>query len=766
MEDKQCLLDSVPFKDEKLHVKYLGTCHNRLNTSLSDISGANSSSNDFPVLCSGRTPDTVYPPVGFDVLNFLPRYNIFTSTIQTTYSILPYNTAYSANSVQHTGIQQIHTAYSNQLNTAYRSPDTCMTRSYTKELFTPLDNPKRVFRSKRMLFETPGLVESSSPKFDFFSNIEERLEEEAIEVMAKTMEQYKSKTRGDYGNEPVGSILTWEVLKSKFLNKYCPPARTAKKMEEINNFQQEPDESLFRAWERFKELLMKCPQHYLTDMQEVILFYNGLDVPTRQILDSKGVVPSMTASNAKVAIQQMAEYSQKWHNRTSSNTRNTKTFDRLAFIQAQLNNLGIEIKKVNEKVYAAQERGFEILPSSTEINPRDHVKSISTAKADSNRIHHIGSDPYAEARELKILDTYPIRTTLHDNTLPQKEKDPGSFTLPCDLAHTRLTVELTDRTIKHPKGIAKNVLVRIGKFIFPIDFIILDIPEDDDVSRVYMLNERANLDSKLIGGDINKSFDPLYGDYIELNDLDKPLEPMVNQDNSFEPTTNENVNEISKQETRLGPSAYLGKRQGIGLEMQYSRRLRRNTPEGLHRICLLAWMGWNADIEGRGLSELCTYDKIGGKYKGGFGGNVRSYGGSCVGRGGRGGSIVRRGGGSLAKHSMESKDGLGGGGFIDLGGRSSSWVGASGGEVKGGGVDFGVSRTLIGEIPSDIMGESVGETFGVNDRANDVIAEFCGPSLWKELSKETSSKILPYGDGSGRKTFKPVASLIAKEKLK
>ncbi|GJT05523.1 reverse transcriptase domain-containing protein [Tanacetum coccineum] len=82
-------------------------------------------------------------------------------------------------------------------------------------------------------------------------------------------------------NELTGFITTWEVLKMKFLNKYCPPARTAKKMEEINNFQQEPDESLFCAWERFKELLMKCPQHYLTDMQEVILFYNGLDVPTR-----------------------------------------------------------------------------------------------------------------------------------------------------------------------------------------------------------------------------------------------------------------------------------------------------------------------------------------------------------------------------------------------------------------------------------------------------------------------------------------------------
>ncbi|GJY51786.1 hypothetical protein Tco_0442633 [Tanacetum coccineum] len=64
-------------------------------------------------------------------------------------------------------------------------------------------------------------------------------------------------------NEPIGSIKTWEELKTKFLNKYCPPARTAKKMEEINNFQQEPEETLLQAWEHFKELLMKCPQHYL-----------------------------------------------------------------------------------------------------------------------------------------------------------------------------------------------------------------------------------------------------------------------------------------------------------------------------------------------------------------------------------------------------------------------------------------------------------------------------------------------------------------------
>ncbi|GJW35415.1 hypothetical protein Tco_0058335 [Tanacetum coccineum] len=101
-------------------------------------------------------------------------------------------------------------------------------------------------------------------------------------------------------NKPTGSISTWD----------------------------EHDENLYQAWERFKELLMKCPQHYLIEIQE-------------------------TAADAKIAIQEMVEYSKKWHNGTSR-LRSTETSDGLAAIQARLNNLGGEIKKVYEKVYAAQ----------------------------------------------------------------------------------------------------------------------------------------------------------------------------------------------------------------------------------------------------------------------------------------------------------------------------------------------------------------------------------------------------------------------------
>ncbi|GKD73376.1 hypothetical protein Tco_1331658 [Tanacetum coccineum] len=75
-----------------------------------------------------------------------------------------------------------------------------MTRSSTKKLYTPLDNPKRVFHSRRKLFETSGLEELSSPEFSPQSDIEEHIEEETIVAMTKTMEEYMSKTRGDYGS--------------------------------------------------------------------------------------------------------------------------------------------------------------------------------------------------------------------------------------------------------------------------------------------------------------------------------------------------------------------------------------------------------------------------------------------------------------------------------------------------------------------------------------------------------------------------------------
>ncbi|GJU94540.1 hypothetical protein Tco_1319296 [Tanacetum coccineum] len=591
------------------------------------------------------------------------------------------NTSYSS--------QQINTAYPRPLDTAYRSSG------------TEADSKRH--------FKTLSLDELRSPDFNLLSD-QEYSEEEDAEAMVETMEQYMSKTRTDYGsrvsrpkidnkdqfelkgqslkelrentfsgsdnkdanehiekvleivdlfhvpnitidqlmlrvfpislngaasrwlrNEPTGSIKTWEDLKTKFLNKYCPPGRTAKKMEEIKNFQQEPDETLYQAWERFKELLMKCPKHYLTEMQEVIL--------------------SIIA------------------------------------IQAQLNNLEREIKKVNEKVYAAQvgceqckgphytkdcpqkEEG-KILKEAyytqfggpfqgggyratalgyyqrNNANPsyQERRKSMEDTlnkfMSESTKRHEENSNLTKEIRastdaairnqgasiktlEIQIGQMSKNRTLLYksrqttvpflsrldnhycdeeegnyrpkfmkaygashiNNVIPQKEKDPRSFTLPCfindvyfdnalvdlgasvsvmplstylnlglgELAHTRLIVELADRIVKYPKEIAENVLVGIGKFTFPITLrvreekiVFTSVKSASSlIKRVYMLSLRERmelyLEARLMGETLmlNRSLDPFLEDYIKLNNLNEPFEFRRNQRDDLMPTIEE-----------------------------------------------------------------------------------------------------------------------------------------------------------------------------------------------------------------------------------
>ncbi|GJS62184.1 hypothetical protein Tco_0656968 [Tanacetum coccineum] len=75
------------------------------------------------VLCSDKSLDTAYPPVVCDVSTLLPEQRIEFYSLNNVY-VLPNNTSYSLNSIQYTGTQQIHTAYSNQLDTAYMSSDT------------------------------------------------------------------------------------------------------------------------------------------------------------------------------------------------------------------------------------------------------------------------------------------------------------------------------------------------------------------------------------------------------------------------------------------------------------------------------------------------------------------------------------------------------------------------------------------------------------------------------------------------------------------
>ncbi|GJY63809.1 ribonuclease H-like domain, reverse transcriptase, RNA-dependent DNA polymerase [Tanacetum coccineum] len=248
-----------------------------------------------------------------------------------------------------------------------------------------------------------------------------------------------------------------------------------------------------------------------------------------------------------------------------------------AFTDAAIRNQRASIKTLEIQIVqmskVLQERGSRSLPSLTEANPRDHNSNLifKPRQATIPFPSHLYDDCYEDENgsyRLNNLDAYSIGTTLRNDTLPRKKKDPRN------------------RTVKHPKGIAKNVLVEIGKFFFPIDFIILDMPEDVNVplilgrpclsttyakvdvfktnialrvgdekiifksvkpassliKRVYMLSLRErmefDLEARLMGETLimNRSFDPLYGYYIELNE---PLELRRNQVDNLEPIIEE-----------------------------------------------------------------------------------------------------------------------------------------------------------------------------------------------------------------------------------
>ena len=114
----------------------------------------------------------------------------------------------------------------------------------------------------------------------------------------------------------------------------------------------------------------------------------------------------------------------------------------------------------------------------------------------------------------------------------EKLKDPGSFTIPCiigehnfskalcdlganislmpysvakrlnleDIESTTLSLQMANRSLTYPKGIIEDVLVKVDKFIFPVDFIVLDMEEDKATSiilgRPFLATGQALIDVK------------------------------------------------------------------------------------------------------------------------------------------------------------------------------------------------------------------------------------------------------------------------------
>ncbi|GJR02321.1 reverse transcriptase domain-containing protein [Tanacetum coccineum] len=151
--------------------------------------------------------------------------------------------------------------------------------------------------------------------------------------------------------------------------------------------------------------------------------------------------------------------------------------------------------------------------------------------------------------------------------LPEKLGDPSKFLIPCDfpgmdvchaladlgasinlmplsiwkklslpeLTPTRMTLELADRSITHPKGVAEDVFVKVGKFHFPTDFVVVDFEADPRVplilGRSFLRTGRALID--------------VYGEEITLRVNDEAVTFNLNQTTRYSSTYDDtSINQI------------------------------------------------------------------------------------------------------------------------------------------------------------------------------------------------------------------------------
>ncbi|KAM2563114.1 hypothetical protein TB2_011560 [Malus domestica] len=113
---------------------------------------------------------------------------------------------------------------------------------------------------------------------------------------------------------PSGSFTTWAQLSENFLNKYYPASKTLDIRTQILSFAQKPNEEFHEAWERFKELIRKCPHSGINTTDQMHIFFRGLNMTTKTLVNAScgGNYKDKNAQEACLLFEKMAEDTQQW----------------------------------------------------------------------------------------------------------------------------------------------------------------------------------------------------------------------------------------------------------------------------------------------------------------------------------------------------------------------------------------------------------------------------------------------------------------------
>nr|GEV23240.1 zinc finger, CCHC-type [Tanacetum cinerariifolium] len=346
------------------------------------------------------------------------------------------------------------------------------------------------------------------------------------------------------------SIHTFEEMVSKFLSKYFPPSMVMKLRNDISNFRQLPEESLFEAWERYKLSIDRCPNHNMLPVTQIDTFYKGLTLRHRDTINvaAGGTFMKRRPEEYYDLIENMTAH----HNYWIPQLKGARM--RQSNQQVNMVNLSCETCGGPHHYFECQAVGCftqrdGALPSNTIPNPQEKVKVITTRSGmtlagpsvplppPSFSSKKVKRDPETTMDQVHISSSESTARVPSLNCsavllkkLPEKLGDPEKFLIPCDFSElkgcmaladlgvsinlmppsvwkklmlpelipTRMTLELANRSVAYLAGIAEDVFVKVGKFMFPADYVVVDYDVDPRVlfilGRPFLRTARAQVD--------------------------------------------------------------------------------------------------------------------------------------------------------------------------------------------------------------------------------------------------------------------------------
>nr|GFA12592.1 reverse transcriptase domain-containing protein [Tanacetum cinerariifolium] len=145
-----------------------------------------------------------------------------------------------------------------------------------------------------------------------------------------------------------------------FLEKYFPPSMVTKLRNEITNFCQRLDESLFEAWECYKLSIDRCPNHKILLVTQIDTLYNGLTLRHHDTINAAGgTFMKRHPKECYDLIQNMTTYHNDWDTsaqRSESSSSITSSSDtEIAALKAEMAEINknlMRVHQVNQQVKA------------------------------------------------------------------------------------------------------------------------------------------------------------------------------------------------------------------------------------------------------------------------------------------------------------------------------------------------------------------------------------------------------------------------------